>query len=142
VQGGSLEGIDRLGERLGQLRRQGGAAAALLPRVPRKVGVAVWLITHARTRAELSALFPDDPTILYVEDSVLNRAMWQIGRKVPPRLSNFTFGFVSRIATQLAPRTGAPRRRPRGHRRRPPADPGLAPRPSLLVDLGAGHRNL
>ena len=42
------------------------------------------------------------PTILDVEDSALNRAMWQIGRKVPPRLSNLTFGFVSRIATQLA----------------------------------------
>lgn len=57
----------------------GGAAAAVLPRVLRKLGVAVWLATHARTRAGLSALFPDDPTLLYVKDSVLNRAMWQIG---------------------------------------------------------------
>ena len=81
---------------------------AVLPlhyfRVLRGLGHPVWLITHARTREELSALFPGDDAIRYVEETSLHRAMWAIGRRLPPRLSNFTFGLVSRFATQLAQR--------------------------------------
>lgn len=86
--------------------RFGGEAALPLHyfRVLRKRGVPVWLISHARTRDELSALFPGDASIRYVEDSRLNRAMWAIGRRMPPRISHFTAGFVSRLATQLAQR--------------------------------------
>ena len=70
----------------------------------KKRGVPVWLLTHARTRDELSALFPGDPTIRYVRDTMLNRAMFRLSRYLPHRLSNFTAGFVSRIGTQLAQR--------------------------------------
>ncbi|MDQ6681579.1 MAG: glycosyltransferase, partial [Pseudomonadota bacterium] len=89
----------------------GGEAALPLHyfRVLRKRGVPVWLLTHARTRGELSALFPDDPAIRYIEDTLLNRAMWQIGRRMPSRLSYFTAGFVSRFATQVAQRSIARR---------------------------------
>src|SRR5438094_542816 len=84
----------------------GGEAALPLHyfRVLRKLGIPVWLVTHARTRAELEKLFPGETTIRYVKDTLLNRVMWKVGRRVPPRLSNFTFGFVSRLATQLAQR--------------------------------------
>ena len=43
--------------------RFGGEAALPLHyfRVMRRRGVAVWLVVHARTRSELSELFPDDP---------------------------------------------------------------------------------
>jgi glycosyltransferase involved in cell wall biosynthesis len=86
---------------------------AVLPlhyfRVLRGLGYPVWLITHARTREELSALFPRDDAIRYVEETSLHRAMWAVGRRLPPRLSNFTFGLVSRFATQLAQRRMARR---------------------------------
>ena len=86
--------------------RFGGEAALPLHyfRVLRKLGHPVWLLTHARTRDELSALYPGDPGIRYVEDTSLNRAMWWVGQRLPPRLAYFTAGFVSRLATQFAQR--------------------------------------
>src|SRR5437764_6013121 len=67
--------------------RYGGEAALPLHyfRVLRKFGIPVWLVTHARTRPELEALFPGETTIRYVKDTLLNRVMWQVGRLVPPR---------------------------------------------------------
>lgn len=84
----------------------GGEAALPLHyyRVLKKRGVPVWLLTHARTRRELSALYPGDSAIRYVEDTAVNRAMWAIGKRMPPRLSYFTAGFASRLATQMAQR--------------------------------------
>ena len=64
----------------------------------------MWLVTHARTRAELSQLYPGDVQILYIEDSVWHRAMWRIGRLIPDQISYFTTGFLSRLSTQLAQR--------------------------------------
>jgi glycosyltransferase involved in cell wall biosynthesis len=86
--------------------RFGGEAALPLHyfRVLRAREVPVWLITHARTRDELSALFPADASIHYVEDTMLNRAMWRLGQLLPDRIGYFTVGFVSRFATQLAQR--------------------------------------
>lgn len=86
--------------------RFGGEAALPLHyfRVLRKLGWPVWLLSHARNRDELSELYPGDPAIRYVDDTLLNRAMWQIGRRLPARLSHFTCGFTSRLATQIAQR--------------------------------------
>ena len=86
--------------------RFGGEAALPLHyfRVLRDLGRPVWLVTHARNRDELSGLYPGDPAIRYVDDTLLNRAMWQIGRRLPARLSHFTCGFASRLATQIAQR--------------------------------------
>lgn len=86
--------------------RFGGEAALPLHyfRVLRRLGRPVWLITHARNRDELSELYPGDRAIRYVDDTRFHRAMWQIGRRLPARLSHFTCGLASRLATQLAQR--------------------------------------
>jgi glycosyltransferase involved in cell wall biosynthesis len=86
--------------------RFGGEAALPLHyfRVLRARGHDVWLITHSRTRDELSGMFPDEARILYIEDNALHRLMWRIGRRLPAQIAYFTVGFVSRFATQLAQR--------------------------------------
>jgi glycosyltransferase involved in cell wall biosynthesis len=86
--------------------RFGGEAALPLHyfRVLRARGVPVWLVTHARTRDELAVLYPDDPNIVYIEDTPWHRAMWRIGQRLPNQISYFTTGFLSRLSTQLAQR--------------------------------------
>lgn len=118
----------------------GGEAALPLHyfRVLRRRGIAVWLLTHARTRDELSALYPNDPAIRYIEDSAWHRLLWRIGQRLPARLSYFSTGFLSRLATQICARRLA---------RRLVVEQGIdvvhqpmpvSPRePSLLARLGA-----
>lgn len=86
--------------------RFGGEAALPLHyfRVLRSRGFAVWLVTHARTRDELDRLYPNDPRIVYIEDTVLHRALWRIGQRLPDAVSYITTGFLSRLSTQLAQR--------------------------------------
>ena len=86
--------------------RFGGEAALPLHyfRVLRNRGVPVWLVTHARTRDELSALYPGDAHIVYIEDTGWHRAMWRLGRRLPDAISYVTTGFLSRLSTQLAQR--------------------------------------
>lgn len=86
--------------------RFGGEAALPLHyfRVLRSRGAPVWLITHARTREELQALFPGETRIRYIEDTPLARLMWRMGRHLPARVAYLTVGFVSRLATQRAQR--------------------------------------
>lgn len=86
--------------------RFGGEAALPLHyfRVMRSRGIPVWLVTHARTRDELTALYPGDGRIFYIEDTVLHRLMWQIGKRLPAQIAYFTVGFVSRLSTQLSQR--------------------------------------
>ena len=104
----------------------------------KKRGVPVWLLTHARTRDELSALFPGDPTIRYVRDTLLNRAMDRLSRYLPHRLSNFTAGFVSRIGTQLAQRRVARQIVAQEHIDVVHQPMPVSPRePSLVFGLGA-----
>jgi glycosyltransferase involved in cell wall biosynthesis len=120
--------------------RFGGVAALPLHyfRVLRSRGVPVWLLTHARTRDELVALFPDEQRIHYIEDTAWHRAMWQIGRRLPDQISYFTTGFLSRLSTQLAQRRRA-RSRVREHGITVVHQPmPVSPRePSMLFDLGA-----
>ena len=84
----------------------GGEAALPLHyfRVLRRRGVPVWLVTHARTRDELTALYGNDPHIVYVEDSWIHKLLWQIGRRMPARIAYFTAGFLSRLAVQIEQR--------------------------------------
>ncbi len=120
--------------------RFGGEAALPLHyfRVLRSRGVPVWLLTHARTRDELVALFPDESRIQYIEDTAWHRAMWHLGRRLPDQISYFTTGFLSRLSTQLAQRRQARALvREEGitvvHQPMP-----VSPRePSMLFDLGA-----
>ncbi|HEY9064013.1 MAG TPA: glycosyltransferase family 4 protein, partial [Burkholderiaceae bacterium] len=86
--------------------RFGGEAALALHyfRVLRQRGIQVWLVTHARTRPELSNLFPDEMRIHYAEDTWLHRLLWRIGSRLPDQISYFTTGFVARLSTQFAQR--------------------------------------
>ena len=81
---------------------------AILPlhyfRLLRNRGYETWLVTHARTRAELSDLFPGEQRIRYVEESGLHALMWRLGQLLPTQLAYVTTGFVSRLAVQVAQR--------------------------------------
>lgn len=81
----------------------GGEAALPLHyfRVLRRRGHLVWLISHARTRAELDALYPGDSGVHYVEDTGFHRFMWRLSRRMPARIAYFTTGFAARLAVQL-----------------------------------------
>ena len=120
--------------------RFGGEAALPLHyfRVLRRRGVPVWLLTHARTRAELSGLYPGDPNIHFIEDTAFHRAMWKIGLRLPDAIAYVTTGFLSRVSTQLAQRRLA-RRLVREHGITVVHQPiPVSPRePSTLHGLGA-----
>ena len=120
--------------------RFGGEAALPLHyfRVLRNRGYAVWLITHARTRDELSEIFPGEERIVYVEDTRLHRLLWHAARCLPTRLANFSVGFVSRLACQLEQRNLA-RRLITAHRIDIVHQPmPVSPRePSMMYGLGA-----
>ena len=91
--------------------RFGGEAALALHyfRVLRERGIAVWLLTHSRTRDELNQLFSGDLRIIYVEDTAWQRALWRMGTHLPDQIAYLTTGFLSRISTQLAQRRTARR---------------------------------
>jgi glycosyltransferase involved in cell wall biosynthesis len=119
----------------------GGEAALALHyyRVLRARGMQVWLVTHERTRAELVALFPDDGDFLFfVEDTKWHRFLWRIGAKFPDRVTNFSFGFLLRVLSQLVQRKLVRRLvQEKGitviHQPMP-----VSPKePSLIYDLGA-----
>jgi glycosyltransferase involved in cell wall biosynthesis len=84
----------------------GGEAALPLHyfRVLKKLGHEVWLVVHARTRPELSQLYPGDPRILYVEDTKFHLLMWHLSKPLPARISAGVLGFVTRLVTQRAQR--------------------------------------
>lgn len=84
----------------------GGEAALPLHyfRVLRRSVHDAWLVVHARTRPELSALFPGDSRIHYVEDTAFHRFLSRISEGMPARVSGATAGFAGRISTQIAQR--------------------------------------
>lgn len=84
----------------------GGEAALPLHyfRVLRERGADVWLVVHARTRPELSSLFPGEQRIRYIEDSRFHIWMWRLGHYIPRRIEYFTTAFALRLATQLEQR--------------------------------------
>ena len=86
--------------------RFGGEAALPLHyfRVLRRRGFEVRLITHARTRSELSELFPDTPDIFYIEDSRFHKLMYRMSGILPSRVAYSTVGFASRLSVQLEQR--------------------------------------
>jgi glycosyltransferase involved in cell wall biosynthesis len=120
--------------------RFGGEAALPLHyfRVLRRRGVPVWLLTHARTRVELSGLYPGDDHIHFIEDTGFHRTMWRIGQRLPDPIAYATTGFLSRVSTQLAQRRLA-RRLVREHGITVVHQPmPVSPRePSTLHGLGA-----
>ncbi|WP_165249743.1 glycosyltransferase family 4 protein [Paludisphaera soli] len=116
---------------------------AILPwhyfRLLRKRGVEAWLVVHARTRAELIDLLPEESHRLYfIPDTRLNKLAFKAGRLMPDRVAYLTTGYASRLSTQITARSLA---------RRLVAEHGVdvvhqpipvSPRePSLLHGLGA-----
>jgi glycosyltransferase involved in cell wall biosynthesis len=70
-------------------------------RILRSRGVDAWLVVNARTRGEMSELFPNEQVrILYVEDSLAHKVLWQLQRPLPTRIGYFTLGAASRLLTQ------------------------------------------
>lgn len=105
----------------------------------RRRGVEAWLVVHARTRDELTEALPADlDHIHFLPDTRLNRLCWRLGSLLPARLSYFTFGYISRLATQVAARRVA-RALVRRHRATVVHQPiPVSPRePSLLHGMGA-----
>lgn len=88
--------------------RFGGEAALPLHyyRGMRAKGHDVWLVTHARVRDELQALFPEDidARIWFVADTGFHRFMWRLGERLPHRLAYATTGFLMRVASQWSQR--------------------------------------
>jgi glycosyltransferase involved in cell wall biosynthesis len=65
----------------------------------------VRLVVHARTKAELTELFPNDADRLYfVEDTILHKTLFRFGRLLPRRLADATTGLLMHLSTQFAQR--------------------------------------
>jgi len=77
---------------------------AILPwhyfRLLRKRGMEVWLVSHERTRHELTALLPDAVEWMrFVPDRDLQRWLHKISRHLPDRIAEITLGWVINLNT-------------------------------------------
>lgn len=71
----------------------------------RKRGMEVWLIVHSRTRPELDSLFPNErDRILTIPDMWLHKLLWRLGKLLPRRLSEITFGTLIGLFNQYLQR--------------------------------------
>ncbi len=82
---------------------------AILPyhyfRLLRAREIDVHLIVHARCREELQSLFPADlDRIHFVEDQLLQKHFFRLGKLLPRRVSEATFGLANQLLTQHAQR--------------------------------------
>lgn len=63
------------------------------------------LVVHARTQAELTALFPEEGDRMhFVPDTWLHLLLNNCGRFIPARVNEFTFGLLSHLYTQVLQR--------------------------------------
>lgn len=105
-------------------------------RLLRARGVDAHLIVHARTRDELAQTFNADHDHLhFVEDQLLQKLFFRVGKLLPHRLAEATFGLANQLLTQRAQRTIIRRlSTPTTVVHQPiPVSPRF---PSLLYDLG------
>jgi glycosyltransferase involved in cell wall biosynthesis len=71
----------------------------------RKRGIEVWLVVHSRTRPELDSLFPNErDRILTIPDMWLHKLLWRLGKLLPRRLSETTFGTLIGLFNQYLQR--------------------------------------
>jgi len=82
---------------------------ALLPvnyfRILRARQIETWLVVHARTQAELEALFPQErDRIHFAPDTWVHRLLSKIGGFLPPRIGAVTLGLLSHLYTQVLQR--------------------------------------
>jgi glycosyltransferase involved in cell wall biosynthesis len=69
-------------------------------------GIETWLIVHARTRAELVELFPQDlDRIQFVPDLWIHKLFYRFSRYLPRRVSEATFGLLNQLITQFSQRS-------------------------------------
>ena len=83
--------------------RMGGEAAIPFHyfRLLRARGVDAHLVAHARNARELNAAFAAEPDRLHlVEDSLLQQALWVVGRVLPDEVRRSTTALVSHLYTQ------------------------------------------
>ncbi|MGL5063395.1 MAG: glycosyltransferase family 4 protein [Microcoleus sp.] len=78
---------------------------ALLPinyfRILRSRQIETWLVVHARTQAELEAMFPQERDRMhFVPDTWVHILFSKCGQLLPPRIGAPSFGFLSHIYTQ------------------------------------------
>ena len=83
---------------------------AILPvhyfRLLRSLGIETWLVVHARTRGELSELFPQEADrILYVPDLWIHKLLFRLSTYLPRRISEATLGLANQIITQFCQRS-------------------------------------
>src|SRR6476620_3938317 len=65
-------------------------------------GISTWLVSHARTRNELIRLLPGEAAAMrFVPDTVLHRALHQIGKFLPAGVAYWSTGSASRMLTQI-----------------------------------------
>lgn len=82
---------------------------SLLPvnyfRILRSRQIETWLVTHARTQAELEALFPEERDRMhFVPDTWVHKLLSNSGQLIPARVNVFTFGLLSHLYTQMLQR--------------------------------------
>lgn len=82
---------------------------SLLPlnyfRILRSRQIETWLVVHARTQAELEALFPEERDRLhFVPDTWLHKLISNVGQLLPARVSLPTLGLLSHLYTQTIQR--------------------------------------
>ena len=76
----------------------------------RKRGVECWMVSQARTRDELLELLPSESDrLFFTPDSGFHKLAVRMARLLPARLGDFSFGFLSRVVTQVAARRIAKR---------------------------------
>ena len=85
----------------------GGEAALPLHyfRILRQRKIETWLIVHERTREELKSWFREDfERIYFIKDTFWHRWLWNMGKFLPQKLANFSFGLVMRLMNQVIQR--------------------------------------
>ncbi|HEX5245080.1 MAG TPA: glycosyltransferase family 4 protein [Tepidisphaeraceae bacterium] len=87
---------------------------AILPlhyfRMLRKRGVEAWLITHGRTRGELSQTLGEEVNrVHFIPDLWLHRALYRLGKPLPQYVRHFSTGYLMRLITQYMARRMARR---------------------------------
>lgn len=74
-------------------------------RMLRSRHIEAWLVTHARTQAELEALLPEErDRMFFVPDTWLHRWLFQCGQLLPRRIGEATTGQISHLYTQTMQR--------------------------------------
>ena len=71
----------------------------------RQRGMDVRLLVHGRCRDELLAAFPGDSDRLYfIPDTLAHKGLWQVGKRLPGKVDDQTFGFARHQLSQILQR--------------------------------------